>query len=194
MSDLLVIGLSGWIIQDGNYGDFGRGRRAAFALEFDPLSELREPKIASAPERSLIHLGDARYNAVGQVVHVADDWWVIDFGVLAYEDQKPPENVRSGGWLCGQIGLGIDPFFYFDGRAHEPQAPALIYDWDIEKIEMQTAPASEMRPRLFRRGSIRFGWTEIAKTEAWKDGGGLADYILHCRRLDRPARRELKAS
>jgi hypothetical protein len=34
MTDLLVVGLSSWIIQDGNYGNFSRGADAAFALEF----------------------------------------------------------------------------------------------------------------------------------------------------------------
>ena len=34
LGDEWLIGLSAWIIQDGNYGDFSVGQRAEFALEF----------------------------------------------------------------------------------------------------------------------------------------------------------------
>jgi len=44
MADSLVVGLSSWIIQDGNYGDFSRGERAAFALEFYASTEIRRSK------------------------------------------------------------------------------------------------------------------------------------------------------
>jgi hypothetical protein len=50
--------------------------------------------------------------------------------------------VRRGGWLRGNVYIGVDPYFYFEQLGHEPGAPALIYDWKIEKIEMQTAPSS----------------------------------------------------
>ncbi len=35
------IGISAWIIQDGNYGDFRCHERAEFALEFYPLTAKR---------------------------------------------------------------------------------------------------------------------------------------------------------
>ncbi|HYW59089.1 MAG TPA: hypothetical protein VE909_01095, partial [Xanthobacteraceae bacterium] len=95
-------------------------------------------------------------------------------------------------WVRGEIFIGIDPFFYFERLAREPDAPALIYDWEIEKIEMQTAPFIEVRPRLRERDPARLGWTEIAETDAWKDDGGLADYVLHCRRLDGSPRHAVK--
>jgi hypothetical protein len=34
MTNSFKIGLSSWIIQDGNYPDFKQGERAAFAIEF----------------------------------------------------------------------------------------------------------------------------------------------------------------
>jgi len=190
MSDRLVIGLSAWIVQDGNYGDFSRGDRAAFALEFCPSATLSDGEPQSTP--SLVHVGNALYEAIGRVVHVADDWWTVDFGTLAFQDAKPPTNVRPGTWVRGEIFIGIDPFFYFERLAREPDAPALIYDWEIEKIEMQTAPFIEVRPRLRERDPARLGWTEIAETDAWKDDGGLADYVLHCRRLDGSPRHAVK--
>jgi hypothetical protein len=187
----LVIGLSSWIIQDGNYGDFCRGDAPAFALEFyaaTPLEEF-EPERTSVP--SLIHNGGACYELVGQVVHVADDWWAIDAGILVFRDGQPPPNVRRGGWLRGRAYIGIDPFFYFERLANQPGAPALIYDWKIVDIEMQTAPFVETKPGVLERDPARLGWSEIAKTDAWRDDGGQADYLLHCKRLDSPARRTL---
>ena len=80
MADGLVVGLSSWIIQDGNYGDFSCGERAAFAVEFYASAELPEIDPGREPVPSLIHGGGAQYRTSGQVVHVADDWWVIDAG------------------------------------------------------------------------------------------------------------------
>jgi hypothetical protein len=190
MTDLLTVELASWIIQDGNYGDFTRGNLAAFALEFRASTKLDEVDPERQRRPSLISVGDARYKALGQVVHVSDDWWVIDVGPLLYREEKPPRNARLGGWMGGEIHIGIDPFFYFERLAHQPNAPALIYDWKIEKIEMQTAPRIEVRPRVMERDPARLGWREIAKINAWEDDGSFADYI-HCKRLDGPARRTL---
>jgi hypothetical protein len=89
----------------------------------------------------------------------------------------------------GEVLIEVDPFFYFERLAHEADAPALIHDWTIEKIEMQTAPFIEVRPRRRERDPARLGWKEIAKTDAWNDDGGLAEYLLHCVRQDGPAQR-----
>jgi len=69
MTDFLVVALSSWIIQDGNYGDFARSVDAAFALEFYTSASLEEfePERTAVP--ALIHIGDARYEVLGQVVH-----------------------------------------------------------------------------------------------------------------------------
>jgi hypothetical protein len=189
MTDLLAVGLAAWIIQDGNYGDLKRGDHAAFALEFYASTKLNEVEPETPPMPSLIGAGDALYKALGQVAHIGDDWWALDVGILIFREEKPPQNVRLGGWMSGEIHVGIDPFFYFESLARQPSAPALIYDWEIEKIEIQTAPFVEVQPRLRKRDPTRLGWSEIDRTNAWEDDGGSADYILHCRRLDRPARR-----
>jgi hypothetical protein len=52
------VGLSSWIIQHGNYGDFTIGQHAKFALEFSALDELR-PVTEGPP--SAEHLGASRY-------------------------------------------------------------------------------------------------------------------------------------
>jgi hypothetical protein len=174
MTDLLAVELASWIIQDGNYGDFTRGNRAAFALEFRASTELRGVEPGSTPILSPASAGGSRYEAAGLVVHMTDEWWVIDVGILPYANvEKCPQNVRLGSWISGEICIGIDPFEYFERLARKPDAPCLIYDWTIEKIEMQTG----------------VGWREIDRTDARKDERGLAEYLLHCRRLDGTPRR-----
>src|SRR5262249_53120738 len=124
-----------------------------------------------AQTTSLSHVGDARYDITAQVVRLADDWWVIDAGVLAFQEDKPPNGITLGSWLRGSVSIGIDPFFYFESLARAPGAPALIYDWKVFRIEEQAAPFIEVRPGYWERDPARFGWKEIAKTDAWKSYG-----------------------
>jgi hypothetical protein len=183
MADTLVVGLHSWIIQDGNYGDFARDMKAAFALEFyatSPLEMLESnPKLAPA----LVRVRDADYEVVGQVIHSAGHWWVIDVGVLVFQEGEPPATVREGSWLRGKISIGIDPFFYFERLAHQPGAPAQVYDWKIERIEVQTAPLIEVKPRVLERDPTKLGWKDVLNTDAWKDEG---EYLLHCTRIGGP--------
>jgi hypothetical protein len=186
-SDLLPIGLAAWIIQDGNYPEFARGAAAAFALEFHAASPLN--RLGSGRQPGLRHAGGAAYEAIGQVLHVGEEWWAADFGVRAFQEAKPPAGIEAGGWLGGAIQLGVDPFFYFERLSQLPDAPALIFDWQIEKIEMQTAPFMRLGKRMFVRDEAQSGWKDVAATDAWADDGGHAEYLLHCRRLSGEARR-----
>jgi hypothetical protein len=183
MADTLVVGLHSWIIQDGNYGDFARDTNAAFALEFyaPALLEVLESNPRLAPD--LIRVRDADYEITGRVIHAAEHWWVIDVGVLLFQEEKPPATVREGSWLRGKISIGIDPFFYFERLAHQPGAPAQIYDWKIERIELQTAPLVEVKPRVFERDPAKLGWKDVLETNAWEDEG---EYLLHCTRIGGP--------
>lgn len=100
-----------------------------------------------------------------------------------YCDGKPPDNVRLDEWLEGLISIGVDPFFYFEDHAHQPGAPALVYDWNIDKIEMETGPFIETRPKHFERDLEKCEWKEVPKTDAWSEPG---PYLLHCSRLGGP--------
>ena len=192
MADSLVVGLSSWIIQDGNYSDFNRDDQTAFALEFYSSARLAEIDPGPTATPSLIDLGGARYRTSAQVVHIAHDWWVINAGILLFHEERPPRGVRPGSWLEGEIYVGVDPFFYFERLASLRDAPSLIYDWTIEKIEMQTAPFIQTGPRTMERDPERLGWTEVGSTNAWKDDNGRAEYLLHCKRTAGPPRRMLR--
>jgi hypothetical protein len=183
MTDTLIVGLYSWIIQDGNYAEFSRDAEVAFALEMHAPSPLKAVDPDFQPVPSLRHVGGAHYEAVGQAVYVADDWWVFDIGVLTFREERPPVDLCQGNWLRGEIFIGIDPFYYFERLAHQAGAPALIYDWKIEKIEEQTSPLIEVRPRVMARDPNRLGWKEIAETNSREDAG---EYLLHCKRIGGP--------
>jgi hypothetical protein len=190
----LVVGLSAWIIQDGNYEDFERNQQTSFALEFYPAENLRV-RAPGVPSLALISSSgwSALYDVTGTIVHVAEDWWVVDFGILAFrKDKSTKHKFRQGDCVRGQIGFGVDPFFYFERLAHQDAAPALIYDWTIAKIEIQTAPRIETKPNYFERDTSLLSFREIEQTDAWEDDDGSAEYLLHCHRIDGPPRRTLR--
>jgi hypothetical protein len=97
------------------------------------------------------------------------------------EDKSSKHKFRPGDCVRGEISFAIDPFFYFERLARQDGAPALIYDWTITKIEMQTAPRIETKPKYFERDPLLLGWREIEKTDAWQDDDRSAEYLLHCR-------------
>jgi hypothetical protein len=177
------VGLSAWIIQDGNYGDFAVGRSAKFALEFCPhtmqLSRSREP--------SSEHIETSRYRVRAQVVYVGRSAWVIDFGIMAYQNQEPPRIAKGGSWVEGEIDLGIDPFFYFEELHARPRMPALQYEWRIRNILLETTPwlsaKDETGRTILTRDEQQESFIEVAKTNAWEHDGGGAHYVLECGRI-----------
>lgn len=191
MPERLAVGLDAWIVQDGNYGDFRRGDRAAFALQFYAAHGLRVLGSGNATGRSLTHKGGALHEASGKVIHAAEGWWAVDFGVPVFREEPPPRGARPGAWVRGEVRIGVDPFPYFERLAREADAPALIHDWTVAKIEMQTAPFVRVAGGYMTRDPARLGWKEVARTDAWRHDGGRAEYLLHCERHDGPARRTL---
>jgi hypothetical protein len=177
INETIFIGLSSWIIQDGNYPDFLAGTDAAFALEFYAASGLRKAEGPVRPQ--LQHIIGPEYEAIGRIIYISDDWWVIDFGIPAFQDSKPPDTLRLGDEVRGRITLGIDPFFYFERLALRPGAPALVADWHVKRIQIQTAPFIQQGNMMLRDEAL-FGWRDITKTDAWKDDGGLGEYLLTC--------------
>jgi hypothetical protein len=95
---------------------------------------------------------------------VADSHWVVDFGVPAYKDGKPPAWARLGVSVEGTVYIGIDPFMYFEGMKNEPGMPDLTRTWLVRRILLETKAET----------------TQIPRTDAWHDGGGHAHYVLEC--------------
>jgi hypothetical protein len=180
------VGLSSWIIQDGNYGDFETGKSADFALEFYSKSFDR----AATKTKSARSLGAAKYDVTAEVIYLTQEVWVLDFGFRAFHDSKPPPGITVGSFVTAEIYLGIDPFFYFEGLHSLPGMLPLIYSWRVTAIGQQTAPIIETRntsgQKVLIRDETKLGYKTIAKTDGWKDDGGNAAYILFCAQLDVP--------
>ena len=146
-----LIGLSSWVIQDGNYVDFAVGERRRFAVGFfaDDLHE-GAPGLKHAKA-----LGEGRYEMSGQVI-VADDGLVmLDFGLLAYTDSRLP-SAADGEWLAGRVSLEVDCYSYFEIHAKRPSVPPAVYGWTISGIWRQTAPVHSRRCQRSDVAEARF--------------------------------------
>jgi hypothetical protein len=174
------IGLDSWIIQDGNYPDFQVGQEADFALEFYPL--LFKP--SDKQTKSFRHLNNCNYQICGQVIYQTRNVWVLDFGLLAYEQAKPPRYATKDAWVEGEIDLGIDPFFYFEELYGLPGMPALTNRFRIEQILLETTPwfisKDDGGRTVLERVKLKESFKEVYETDAWNDDNGSACYILKC--------------
>lgn len=182
------IGLSSWIIQDGNYGDFQAGDNAEFALEFYRES-LEKSSLA---QKTIERVAPAAYRINGEVIFSREGVWVIDFGLRAFQEHTPSIELKQGAFVSGVIHLGIDPFFYFESLYAVAGMPPLIYQWRIERILRQTAPFIETRSetgqRILTRDPEKLGWKMIQRADAWSDDGGNAEYVLVCALLNSESR------
>src|SRR5229473_4595257 len=137
------IGLSAWIIQDGNYPDFAVGETVEFAVEF-----YQQPGTAVEVWKSEVFARQVTANAYGVVaekVLATDDVTVLDIGILVYrEGVSQFSEVERGNRFRTELELGVDPYFYFERLSKDEGVPALIYSWRITSILRQTAPFIEI--------------------------------------------------
>jgi hypothetical protein len=178
--DSLNIGIDAWIIQDGNYGDFSVGQEAQFALEFYPHSL----KSSNCESPSAVLLKATRYQVCGQVVYRTDGLWVLDMGLLAYQEGQPPRDVTKGSWVEGEIHLGVDPFMYFEYLKDMSGIPAMTYGFRVEQILLETTPwlakSDESGRTMMVRDERNESYRDVMETNAWSDDNGHASYVLKC--------------
>lgn len=190
MSDW-CIGLSSWIIQDGNYDDFHRHQECRFAVEFFPMSFTPSQSL----EKTSRHLRSSEYEVCAEVVLITNTVWIIDFGILAYQESPPPKGLSKGDWINATVDLGVDPFFYFERLSQEGKMPPLIYTWHIQKIQIETAQFIETKDaigtRYLARDESKSAYRLIERTDAWSDDDGNAEYVLNCTLLSQPPKRDL---
>jgi hypothetical protein len=180
----LQIGISSWIIQDGNYPDFRIGDVVRLALEFHPHA-IRE---SSTTSTSCSHVSGSNYRVTARTIFVTKSVFVLDFGILAYDQAPPPKWLKSGGWIDADIYLGIDPFFYFEELYAIKGMPELRYQFRIREIELETTPwisTVDSSGRTIRtRNETQQTYRPVAETDAWSDDNGNAHYILGVERID----------
>jgi len=177
------VGVSPWIIQDGNYGDFHLGQLSDFALEF------YAPELRASPKGSpsALYMGAGKYQISAKVLKATKPM-VLDFGIKAYSDQNSPLPKTS--MAEGALYLGIDSYSYFEYHALRPTVPSLIYRWKIEEIQKQTAPLIQ-RGQILVEDETRLVTTPVQKTDAWHDEevGLSVHYVLVCTLQSSTARR-----
>ena len=182
--DTLNVGLASWIIQDRNYEDFEAGKNYCFALQYYAPQPLERAKLGSR----MIKLASAyRYDVCGQVLYFTDEVCVIDFGIRAYAEE-PKQVVEVGEWLRGRIHLGIDEFSYFETFKNYPRMPNLFYRFHVGSILLETTPWIRNKypqyPNYKERDQTKEGFVAVARTDAFKDDDGNADYILQCQLIE----------
>ena len=73
--------------------------------------------------------------------------------------------------------------------------PAIIYDWNVKAIKIETAPLIEQENEVGRlfltRDESKLELKEIKKTNARHDADGRGDYILVCEKINSEARHRL---
>jgi hypothetical protein len=186
---MVYVGLAAWIIQDGNYGDFEVGREYRFALEFYP----HEVAVASSGSATpfLSHLGNALHQARGTITFCSSLAWVVDFGVPAFEEAKPPEQAKSGNSVSGRFHIGVDPFFYFERLKNEKGMPNLFRHWVVRRILLETTPWQESTDaygrKVITRDATRESFAAVPATDAWHHDGGNAHYVLECELRPEPS-------
>lgn len=180
----MQIGLSAWIIQDGNYPEFELGRSARFALEFCAHS------VAAAPVsvEAFTLTQPARYNLSARVAFRTAKVWVIDAGFLAYCQSEPPVFATLGSVVAGDFYLGVDPFSYSEYLYRLPGMPELRYEWRIDSIALETTPWISTRDtsgrEILHRDESRTSYQPVPRTDAWHDADGHGEYILECTRIE----------
>jgi hypothetical protein len=72
------------------------------------------------------------------------------------------------------LGLGVDPFFYFERLSKISEIPPLIYSWKILSILIETTPFIEIAAKsgflsgskVMSRDPKQFGYKETPMTDA----------------------------
>jgi hypothetical protein len=183
------IGLAAWMIQDGNYPNFEVGQTVEFAVEFW-LPEGGATRGSNA-EVSANNVGDCRYNTVAQVLVQTERVTVLDIGILVCGDTQPA--LLQGHRVAVQMALQLNAFHTFYRLSETGEVLPLVYSWKILSILRQTAPFIDTvteGQRIQIRDPQRPSYEEILKTDAWKDDGGHAAYLLRCDLLPIPPKRE----
>lgn len=193
------IGLSTWILQDGNYTDFNVGQTRQFALEFG-YRRSRRLHVASDHRVDCTYTGrDTTYAVAGELLQVAQEKvpsaFVLDFGLRAYDEHMVLDDLEpppAGSWLEGEISLHVDPFHYMDLLGKQPGMPALIYTWRVDEVQIATTPAIWVEAShpdyvgpddgpMALPDPDRESWRSVKRTETWAENGG---YRLRCTLVD----------
>jgi len=191
MTNSLNIEMNSWVIQDGYYGDFAVGQKRSFALEFFP-AEIQKTTVQN---KTMECIYECRYKVNAEIIFGNEQTWILDFGVCAFKADPLPREFKVGDFVSAELFLSIDPHFYFRTLSKTEGIPAIIYDWKVKAIKIETAPLIEQENEVGRlfltRDETKLELREIEETDAEHDGDGHGDYILVCEKMNSDARHKL---
>jgi hypothetical protein len=180
----LHIGVSSWIIQDGNYPDFRIGDIVKLALECHPRRIIE----SSANSKQCTRLSASNYRVTAQTIFTQKNVFVLHFGLLAYDQAPPPKWMKSGQYVDADLYVGIDPFFYFEELYAIKGMPELRYGFGIRDIELETTPwistVDSSGRTIMTRDESNQSFRPVAETDAWLDDNGNAHYVLKLERIE----------
>ena len=173
------IGLESWIIKDGNYPDFTVGETVEFAVEFyrrrGAAVTICSSRLGAQP------ISEELYEVVAEKVLETEKITVLDIGILVYREGPPLfPQVEIGTRFQTQVGLGVDPYFYFEFLNQIPGVPPLIYSWRMTSIGQQTAPfiktirdSGLLAGRtVWVRDRSQWNYQDVTRTDAQQDSHG----------------------
>lgn len=179
----LNIGLSSWIIQDGNYPDFELGKEYKFALEVGPEGLI----LSNEKLKSLNQTHGSQYTFDAEVLIHEPGLTVIDAGVLCYHEGQIADGLKAGDYISGDLYLGVDPFFWLESHSRRSDVPNLFYRWLVKEILLETTPWQESLDSTGRKCLSRVeaskSFKPVERTNAWEDDDQNAHYVLRCERL-----------
>jgi hypothetical protein len=183
----LTIGLSSWIIQDGNFPEIEVGSEHRLALEFYAKDGL----VPTDAEKLLRHVEGATYVIVAEVIGIFEEAWVLDCGLRLIRDSDAPKSVRLGDVMTGRVYVGVDPFWYLEHLSSIAGAPDLWYTARVDSIHVDVTPRSRsIEPSgqvLWNRdGTLESRYVELTITNSSTDDDGNADYLLGVTLLSGP--------
>jgi hypothetical protein len=193
----LAIGLSSWILEDGNYDAvvFAVGKSVKFALEFS----FEKYSICNEPTRLTAKDIGCEYDAVGECVFsdAEAEVQVMSFGEISAYCHSSVSNLKAGDRVTGNMYLGVDHFAYYEWLHDVPGIPPLMYEWQIERILFDVTPlimgTDERGHDAWVVDETRVKYREVLYTDPRlrhpKDT--LGDYILICSRFEKPPHKDV---
>ena len=157
----------GWVIEDGQPDREVGETFDWFALSYwteDERLKMTEERVKSATA-----VDDFKYRISGEVIHLADNCCVIDFGLKTVGSADDlPAGCASGDYVTGTISIELPLCI-----ALVPQEilAALHHKWTVQKIFRDLTPDNG-----FARDKSQIRFEEVLGTKFLK----ARSYVLHC--------------
>jgi hypothetical protein len=112
------IGLSAWIIQDGNCPDFVVNQTVEFAVEY--YQESDKEFRPTGESISATHVDDSAYDVVAERVVHTPELTVLDIGILIYRESDLSQRREPIENRLRRLFLSVDHFSILSGSQSFP--------------------------------------------------------------------------